>query len=211
MKKFLSKAVTLAVRLWGRQTRRADPARVASFSLRVLELATSIDPDNALAQHRLGEVYASLSQWSEAEFCFEKTLAAGRVASSGIHHHHGSALFHLGRLDEAEAAFRRSIKATPGASWSFLELGRTLIRKNRRQDAEMAFRKGLQFDAKNPWLHFHLGRVLGERQAREKVQALLQAGLLKPKEDVIFNAMVHESLLVEASQPEHVAAVRKTR
>jgi tetratricopeptide (TPR) repeat protein len=190
-------------------TREADPNRIAPLSIRVLRLSVAIDPDNALAQHRRGRAYAGLARWSEAESCYQKALASGIPASSGIHHHQGSSLFRQGRLEEAEAAFRRSIEATPAAFWSYLDLGRTLIRQNRHHDAEGVFRKGLQFESKNPWLHYHLGRVLGDRQAGEKVETLLQAALLEPKEDVFFNTIAHESLLLKASQPDHIATVQK--
>jgi tetratricopeptide (TPR) repeat protein len=58
----------------------------------------------------------------------------------------GNALLRLGRLGEAEAAYRRQIEVYPSNPWAWGNLGRVLVRAGRTVEAEAAYRRQLEVD-----------------------------------------------------------------
>ena len=87
----------------------------------------------------------------------------------------------LGRLDDAESYWRRSIDANPGFVDAYMNLGTLLKRLNRLHDLEALFRQLLEVRPDLADVHNQLGSMLQDQgRLSEAEAAYRQASLLRP-------------------------------
>lgn len=129
-------------------------ARARSYILRALE----IDPDNAEAYTTLGGILTFHDwAWSEAEEAFKKSLALNPGYSVG-HQWYGELLGVCGRLEEAEALFRRARELDPLADITLIMHGVFLFLGNKKAEAISYFQEAIAMGSRNEnafcWLGF---------------------------------------------------------
>jgi eukaryotic-like serine/threonine-protein kinase len=111
-------------------------------ALRHVERALALDPRNADAHFAAGKIYRSQGKLSEAEAAFKK--------AAEIHPHRmyldelGSFYFHMGRREEAIAAFRRSLVLAPDGYIAYRNLGAAYFLKGDLSMAASQFQKALE-------------------------------------------------------------------
>lgn len=106
---------------------------------------------------------------------------AGLARSTGSLAAKGSQALEAGRLEEAEAAFRRAIDASPGNATLRVDLARALERQGRFDDALRTLQEALGRDGKNPALHRQIGVVYRAKSQHEQAAAAFrQAAELAP-------------------------------
>lgn len=128
------------------------------------------------ACHHIGLDQLGTGDSLAAVATFERALAAGLPAHTGIHHHLGLALMNNGHPDDAERAFRAAIASRPDATWSYQELGVVLMARGRLDEAESVLRQGLQRRAGNLWLSFHLSHcVFAQGRIEAALDLMLEA------------------------------------
>jgi Tfp pilus assembly protein PilF len=96
----------------------------------------------------------------------------------------GVALQTDGRLEEAEAHYRRSIAIDPDYGPAYVNLGMALmargdalVRMNRETEAIAAYRESLQLNPNNSLLHFTVGSLLVKAERFEEAIGEFRAGL----------------------------------
>lgn len=106
---------------------------------------------------------------------FEEVLRSGAVfaGSAGVLHFHGWALYHLGRLREAEAALRKHAAAVPRTAGTWFGLGLIALEGNRLGEAESFLMKARELQASDPRKKKELAKTL----ARLGEVHALQGGL----------------------------------
>lgn len=93
----------------------------------------------------------------------------------------GMALATVGRLEEAEAQFRRALAVSPDLPEAHINLAGTLERQGRYQEALPFARRGAELSPHHPRVHCNLGIVLYHLgQIDESIAALRRAVALDP-------------------------------
>ncbi|SDI06060.1 Tfp pilus assembly protein PilF [Paraburkholderia phenazinium] len=117
------------------------------------------DPQHADALHLLGLIHARRGALSAAEALIQQ--ATGISDSAVFLTNLGDVLVQLGRLAEAETAFRRAIELTQDYVLAHYNLGVLFMRTERREEAECAFRRALALDPSSNDTLNNLGLLLG--------------------------------------------------
>ena len=96
----------------------ANEDRDADGAVAALTRGLAIQPGNALLAAELGAAFTLQKKWPEALATYQTALEAnplmGKPALARLLRGKGFALIELGRLDEAEVAYRQSLDAEPG-------------------------------------------------------------------------------------------------
>ncbi len=125
-------------------------------------------------------------RWTEAERACKAAIdcEASTSRSSGLRHNLGHLRAHLGRYEEAEAAYREAIDLDPTDPYPWNGLGNLFAEHlDRHEKAEAAYRKSIRFDSKLalPW--HNLGRLKSlQRQYEEAERAYKKAIELDPRD-----------------------------
>jgi len=82
-----------------------------------------------------------------------------------------------GRLKEAVAAFRESVRVSPDRAWGHISLGAAQQLRGRWDEASEAYDQAAAIDPANPWPHFQKGGLLLFRDRFEEAVAAFDAGL----------------------------------
>jgi len=142
--------------------------------------AVRLRHDYSLAHYDLSLAFLELRKYPEAE-------AAGRAAlrddpdmafqlsnlGMGATDNLGLALMNQGRMEEAEACFRRNLGLVAS---TYFNLGLTLFRTQRYAEALEYFRRALELEPENPEFHNLLGQTYDELgQPVEAEQSLRRA------------------------------------
>lgn len=113
------------------------------------------------------------SEYEEALGLADRAVAAD-AAHPDAWDDRGEYLLALGRLEDAEASFRRQLALAPRHLSSWSGLGRALTRLGRWADAEQAFREQLEVTPDSASAQVHLGEALTELQRPREAVAVLE-------------------------------------
>lgn len=143
---------------------------------RNLEIAASIDSNNAEVYEAFALVYQSTGEDDLAEKNFQRALRIDS-AFSRARNNYAAFLFALGRFQEAEAQFARVTEDSlySGRPLAFINLGLSRQRLNDTVGAEAAFTRALRMDRANPLALLEMGFLkveIGEIAAAEQYYGL---------------------------------------
>lgn len=134
------------------------------------------DPANADALNLLGVLIAGQGQ-REAGLALLDRAAAAAPALATVHHNRATVLAALGRLAEAEQAYRRAIALKPDHVDAYLDLGVLLHRAGDVAAAAACFRDVLRLAPADARAQYNLGRALADAGQFEAAEAALHAAL----------------------------------
>ena len=116
------------------------------------------DPDCALALQGLAECF-HLRGLHQEEFNLLQRAAALHPEVAGLQYNLGQASLEVGRLKEAEEAFRRAIQLGEHQVEAYVNLGGIFQNTGRPEKAQSCYRKALRLDPKNWLAYWNLSRV----------------------------------------------------
>ena len=121
-------------------------------------------------------------RYEKARRGFEEVLRSGAVfaGSESVLHFHGWALYHLGRLQEAEAAFRKHAASAPRAAGTWFALGLIALEDQRLGEAESLLARARDLQARDSRKQKELAKTL----ARLGEVHSLQGRLGQAREDL---------------------------
>ena len=107
-------------------------------------------------QLRLGDEYAKLAQWAEAEKAYLNALEL-RPRHAAARNNLGRLYLRQGNLAKAEEQFRALLAVSPDVVAARLNLAGVLVRQEKWQEAIQEYEQVLEFDAANSDALEHLG------------------------------------------------------
>ncbi|MEJ0071842.1 MAG: tetratricopeptide repeat protein [Pseudomonadota bacterium] len=113
---------------------------------RFLEHSLAADPLQVEALSNLATLYHAEGRHDAAIALLDRALARVAVddaATASLHYNRGNALKSLGRLDDAESAFRAAVARRPETPAFHGNLANTLVALGRLEDAVAAYRQSL--------------------------------------------------------------------
>jgi protein O-mannosyl-transferase len=113
-------------------------------AISALTKALKLDPSLPMAHLRLGMLQASRGNFADAAEQFRGQLALQPDADTWTYL--GGAQAELGRLTEAEAAFKESIRLSPGQAATHYNYGVVLARMGRKAEAVAEVRRALELE-----------------------------------------------------------------
>ncbi|AXE34673.1 tetratricopeptide repeat protein [Chromobacterium phragmitis] len=134
--------------------------------------ALTLDSATPDAHYNLGCLRAEQGDAAQAEAHYAVELARDPGHASCL----GNLLQDAGRLDEAEACFRRRLAAHPSAAAHY-QLGRLLRQRGQRDEAVVQLRACLDADADDVEALQLLGQLLAERSEAAEAETLLRRAL----------------------------------
>ena len=118
------------------------------------------------------------------------------------HYDSALALSEAGRLDEAIAAFKQSLKLKPGAAQTHFSLGMTYSKSKAYKEALDSFKKAVRYRPEWAEAHFRLGVmsfVLGKKdQSNDEYKKLLQTN--SPLAAVLYRIIKDDAFLSDVIQ-----------
>ncbi|HLQ33547.1 MAG TPA: tetratricopeptide repeat protein [Chloroflexota bacterium] len=150
-------------------------------ALKVFDDVTQLWPQEPAPWVALGHVQLSLSMFDEAEASCRRALERGTAQAAQAHSNLGAALHQQGRVEEAEAAYRRALAADRNFAVAHANLGTLLETVQRFEDAVSAQERAVALEPANPDRHFNLGNALLARGRLELAEACYRQALaLRP-------------------------------
>ncbi len=149
------------------------------------------DPTDHVSMTRLALRYL---QVSEADAAIELLQEVSDLAPEYAEAHYalGSAFVSKGLLEEAIAAFRRTVQVKPDHAGGHNNLGGLMEASGNLVDAEAHYRLAVQFDTKDADAHYNLGRVMQRKGNREEAAEQYAAALaLRPYDAEILTSMAN--------------------
>jgi Tfp pilus assembly protein PilF len=117
-----------------------------------LEAARAQSPDDALAVMVWGRWLALQGHFTDADRCFEQTMASGDGRAALYAHLYRAQLQRtLGAHDAAALTLRQALQKGPNLVQAWYELGRTHWECGRRADAMQAWQSGSAANKFSPW------------------------------------------------------------
>jgi len=142
-------------------------------------------PENAEANHKLGQILNELSRHDEAAACFRKALCCAKDQSmmAVIHSDLGKSLIHLGQTKDAISSFQEVLKHRPNSASTLTNIGQAQRELGLDLESEINLRKATTIQPNNPIILFSLAATLKQRGAMpESMQIVEKAiGLIPPK------------------------------
>lgn len=134
---------------------------------------------NAVSMFR-GGVAMKRKQWPEALGHFYTAAGRGMI-DPALDYNCGRCLFEMGSMDEAETAFRASVKLNAGMAKAWLGLGSAHLFRHHWPEAMVCFERALAIDPNDAELHVAYGNFLAMFQEDAKAEAhLIRALELHP-------------------------------
>ncbi len=130
-----------------------------SGAARHLRRITEMFPMKPRYWARLGEAYAAMRDWKEAESAFAQTLALAPM-DPGASVRRGDALVQLQRFDEAVVCYRRVTRMLPDHAEATLKLGNLLSAVGNFDEAIQVLRRAIENNPKSAVAHISLGSTL---------------------------------------------------
>ncbi len=178
-----------------------DDARVQAEAIRAKK------PDSPQAAYLLGAAVLGKGQPQEALQLLTQALVGGAVTPE-MHRSHGDALAQLGRLPEAEAAYRRALSQRPNYAEATLGLAGTLASQGQRKAAIDLLTQARAAAPDNPKVRFALAGVLAsEGKLAEAIKEL--EGLAPQTRSPRIQVALAE-LYLRAKRPEEAVALLTT-
>ncbi len=114
--------------------------------------------------------------YEQARRGFEELLnsRAAFPGSENILHFHGWALYHLGRLREAEVAFSRHAETAPGVAATWFGLGLIALEDGRLDEAESYLLKARDIQGRNPKKKIEFARTVARLGEVYELQGRLE-------------------------------------
>ena len=152
-----------------------------SEALNANQVAVSLSPQDAEAQHNLGNTLKELGKLDEAEASYRQATTL-KPDYAITHCNLGSTLKELGRLDEAETSFRQALVLKPDLVEAHNNLGVTLKGLGRFEEAEASFRQAIAIKPDLAESYSNLANTLQETARFEEAEvSCRQAIVLKPE------------------------------
>ena len=149
--------------------------RAALELLRTIDLASIESPPEIVA---IGHGYMDLEQFSEALDVFDRAVAQ-MPGTAAAHSARGQALLAMGRYEDAEAAFARSIALAPTAS-RWVMRGDVQVALGRDASAEESFREALRIDSDDDEALYNVALLVRERDPLQALALLQRACRIDP-------------------------------
>lgn len=148
--------------------------------------AVQLRHDYSLAHYDLSLAYLTMKKYKESEMAARAALRDDPVMEfqqsnlgMGATGNLGLALMNQGRLEEAEACFRRNLQLFTD---TYFNLGLTLFRSKRFEEALTNFQRALELNPDDPEYHNLLGQTYAElKQPDEAERSLRRAIEINPK------------------------------
>jgi tetratricopeptide (TPR) repeat protein len=135
--------------------------------------AIELDPGQPDAHSNLAKALSLKGNFEEAVAHFNRALESPALAhESDTSFALGNALYNLGRIADAEAAYRRAIQVDPGHPHAQSNLGVTLARQGKLEEAIAHFRLAIAASPDFATAHNYLGESL---RAQGKIEEAIEA------------------------------------
>ncbi len=147
------------------------------------------DPNLHLIWANLGAAYDVAGRNEEAIDAYQQAIAA-KPEAAGYFNNLGNVLARVGKVDDARAAYLKSIELDPAsAATAWRNFGIVLYNANRLPDAVEPFQKAVQLDPKNAQAWYLLGASLVSRmtskQTGDKLEVVLAPGTVEAYEKAL--------------------------
>ena len=137
------------------------------------------NPSHADSLNQLGILAYQFGQMPAAADLFGRAAAAGRQPT--FHYHHGLALQEMGRLDEAEAAYGRTLAIQANHPRAHNNLGNIHQSRGQSEQAVAAYRQSIRQQSNFAEAHYNLGMSLQALGRPDEAAASYRKALaLKP-------------------------------
>lgn len=114
--------------------------------------AIELDDDYAEAHLNHGTALAAMERWAEAVTEYERAMKSARLYTPDTAYNNlGVALYHLGRLPEAEQALRFAINLNQKLPTAYYYLGLIHLANNRKDEAKQSFRHTRELAPNSPF------------------------------------------------------------
>jgi tetratricopeptide (TPR) repeat protein len=195
MKKLLCISTALLVgscALWA-QTTMNDPNVPAQLKPAMKAYNAALELEQA------GETAAALVAYQEAlQQAESATHASAKVVASAAANNAGTLLLAKGQLAEAEAMFRRAMKADPQHAMAINNLAGLLLRQKRVDEAISMYEQAIRADPKQGMALNNLARLLllanDYSGAAKALHASLQANPVNMRETLLLTSVVYEKM-----------------
>ena len=131
-------------------------------------------PQDAYALASQVHVLAQLGQKDRAVAVAQALVQAHPEGSAGHWFNLAFLLDEAGRLEEAEAAFRRAVQMDEKLDRAWYGLGLVLIRLHRLDEAIEALKRNTELQPMSPYGWYQLARVHVDRQHPEEAQRIIR-------------------------------------
>lgn len=139
------------------------------------EAAVRLQP-SAATHNRIGGLLFEKKMFGEAEAHFSLASALQPQAPQ-FHMNRGTALRHLGKLDDAEASFRRAVSLGPQDAQVHYNLGNLLRDVDRLDEAEEPYRRAIALDPGHVQAMTNLAQTLADLGRAEEALELCRAAI----------------------------------
>jgi Tfp pilus assembly protein PilF len=159
----------------------------------ILRNVLEVDPENAVAMHRLGTVLASRREFYEALYRLDESIR--RFKKNPLaHSNRGMVLAELGHHDRAMIDFELALKWAPNDAVIWNNKGNVLVKMNRCEEAVSALRRCLSIDSEHQLSWYNLGVALHRAGRHDEAIKCLQKALELKSDDheARFNLSIAE-------------------
>lgn len=142
----------------------------------ILAAVLADDPDALQARFLVAFSWHRQKHYEKARRGFEELLNSRAVfpGSENILHFHGWALYHLGRLREAEVALSRHAEAAPAVAATWFGLGLIALEDGRLDEAESFLLKARNLEGGNPKRKIEFARTVARLGEVYELQGRLE-------------------------------------
>jgi len=159
-------------RAWGGLGRLLTRQQRYDEAIAAFERALELDPDYSAARENLAQVYEAQGRGSEELAALEE--AAAGSASAAPHVALADRYRALGRLDDAETAYRAALQADSTSADAWNGLGVLAATRGEGIEAIERYQRALELDPELALAHFNLANVLRAAGRTEEMVAHLE-------------------------------------
>jgi predicted O-linked N-acetylglucosamine transferase (SPINDLY family) len=141
------------------------------LAIETITLAIQHNGQMPAFHNNLGNAYAAVGQWQDAEASYRRALDRKRDYAEA-HYNLGSALMEQGKLEEAASAYRQALTLRPNHAQTYLNLSNALQAQGKLEEAAEACQRALAAKPDLASAHNNLGNIL---IAQNRLEAALAA------------------------------------